>query len=341
LLGEADDRCAQRIEVEGRARVARLASRSWHNPAHRCGRRAHRQSAAPRRRFTATKESEIPVMNVGVLTEATDRSLDAATVARIAESAGIESVYFGEHSHIPASRETPYPGGDGTMPPGYERILDLFVVLTMAAQATSEIRIGTGICQLSQRDPILTAKAVASVDLISNGRLVLITGSSWNIEEMRNHGTDPATRYELVEERALAMREIWAQDEASFHGRFVNFDRIWSWPKPVQDPMPVFIGGNSPGSEERALRVGTGWAPIHAPGMPERVRRYLESAAAEGLPTSVIAVGGELSAQLLDDYANAGAERWIHGIPIFDDEGELNLELERVLAVQAEFTGIP
>ena len=152
------------------------------------------------------------------------------------ESAGLESLLFGEHSHIPASRETPYPGGDGTMPPGYERLLDLFVVLTMAAGATTDLKIGTGICQVVQRDPILTAKAVATVDRVSNGRLVLVTGSSWNIEEMRNHGTDPDTRYELLEERVLAMRAIWAEDEATFHGRFVNFDRIWSWPKPIAGP---------------------------------------------------------------------------------------------------------
>jgi len=278
-------------------------------------------------------------VHIGVITQVTDRSLDATTVARVVEAAGIESLFFGEHSHIPASRETPYPGGDGTMPAGYERTLDLFVVLTQAALATSELRLGTGICQVVQRDPILTAKEVASVDHVSGGRLVFITGSSWNIEEMRNHGTDPATRYELVEERVLAMREIWAKDEASFHGRFVNFDRIWSWPKPLQQPMPVFIGGNSPGSEERALRAGTGWAPIHVDGMIERVVEYLENAAAGGHQTAAIAVGGDLSAQLIEGYTKAGAERWIHGLPILDDEGELERELEQLLAVVAEFSG--
>ena len=278
-------------------------------------------------------------MHIGVLSNSSDWSLDAATMARLVESAGIESLFFGEHSHIPASRETPYPGGDGTMPAGYERTLDLFVVLTMAAAATSDLRVGTGICQLVQRDPILTAKAVASVDHISDGRMVLITGSSWNIEEMRNHGTDPATRHDLVEERVLAMREIWAEDEATFHGRFVNFDRIWSWPKPVQNPMPVFVGGNSPGAEERALRCGTGWAPIHIPGTPERMRAYLENAAAEGLVTSAIGVAGDLSAQIIEDYATAGAERWLHYIPMTASEGDFTGEIERLLAVQAEFSG--
>ena len=174
-------------------------------------------------------------MEIGVLTNCADWSLDAATMAVMAESAGADAIHYGEHSHIPASRETPYPGApSGEMPAGYERTLDLFVVLTMAAAATTTIKLGTGICQIVQRDPIVTAKAVASVDHISGGRMVLVTGSSWNIEEMRNHGTDPATRYDLMEERVRAMREIRANDEATFHGQFVNFDRIWSWPKPVQ-----------------------------------------------------------------------------------------------------------
>src|ERR1700733_843253 len=227
-------------------------------------------------------------MEIGVLTNCADWSLDAATMAVMAESAGFDAIHYGEHSHIPASRETPYPGDPaGTMPAGYERTLDLFVVLTMAAAATTNIKVGTGICQVVQRDPIVTAKAVASVDRISGGRMVLVTGSSWNIEEMRNHGTDPATRYELLEERVLAMREIWRSDEATFHGDFVNFDRIWCWPKPVQNPMPIYIGGNSPGTEERALRAGTGWAPPYSPGMPERVAGYLQRAAADGIETSV------------------------------------------------------
>ena len=156
---------------------------------------------------------------------------------------------------------------------------------------------------------------------------------------MRNHGTDPETRYDLMEERVLAMREIWANDEASFHGKFVNFDRIWSWPKPVQSPMPVWIGGNSEGSEERALRAGTGWAPIHVPGMPDRVRAFTEGAAADGVQTSAIAVGGELSPSLIEEYAEAGAERWVHGIKMTRTEDEFERELEHLVAVRSEFIG--
>lgn len=281
-------------------------------------------------------------MKIGIATSCSDQAVAPATVARLVEEAGFETISLGEHSHIPAARQTPYPGGDGKLPPGYERLLDLSVSLTCAALATESIKLATGIMQIVQRDPIHAAKQVASLDRISNGRMLLITGSSWNIEEMRNHGVEPDTRYELLEERVLAMREIWANDEASFHGRFVDFDRIWSWPKPVQDPMPVLIGGNSEGVEERALRSGTGWAPLASPGMPERIRAYLAKAAADGVRTTVTAVGGgALSAHALEDYAAAGAERYLHAVPIPLQEGELVDGLERVLAVQAELVGTP
>jgi probable F420-dependent oxidoreductase len=279
-------------------------------------------------------------MEIGVLTNTADWSLDAATMAVMTEAAGFDAIHFGEHSHIPASRETPYPGGaNGEMPAGYERTLDLFVALTMAAAATTKIKLGTGICQIVQRDPIVTAKAVASVDHISDGRMVLVTGSSWNIEEMRNHGTDPATRYDLLEERVLAMREIWRSDEATFHGQFVNFDRIWSWPKPIQDPMPVFVGGNSPGAEERAIRAGTGWSPLHVPGIPDRMRAFTEKAAADSVTTSALGVAGPLSAQTIEDYENAGAEAWLHYIPMTASADEFERGLQELAEVHAQFTG--
>jgi probable F420-dependent oxidoreductase len=260
------------------------------------------------------------------------------------EGAGIPLLSFGEHTHIPASRETPYPGGSNggsDLPPGYERSIDLFVTLTIAALATTTLKLGTGILQVVQRDPIITAKAVASIDYISGGRFIPITGSSWNIEEMRNHGTDPATRYELMEERVLAMREIWANDEATFHGQFVNFDRIWSWPKPVQNPMPIYIGGNSPGAEDRALRAGTGWSSLHAEGMPDRVAAYLQRAAAEGVETSVAAVGGPVTPETIQAYAQAGAKYWLFGVPMSKDPGVYESAIEALLAANVEFAGSP
>jgi len=282
-------------------------------------------------------------VEVGISTTVSDWSADAATIARMVEDAGIPLLCFGEHTHIPASRETPYPGGgsvgSGDLPPGYDRSIDLFVTLAVAALATTTLKLGTGILQVVQRDPIITAKAVASIDLLSGGRFIPITGSSWNIEEMRNHGTDPATRYELLEERVLAMREIWANDEATFHGQFVNFDRIWCWPKPVQNPMPIYIGGNSEGAEDRALRAGTGWSSLHVPGMPERVAAYLERAAAEGIETSVAAVGGPLSPELIEAYAQAGAKYWIHGVQMSDDVAAYERAIEALLAANGEFAG--
>ena len=198
----------------------------------------------------------------------------------------LDAIHFGEHSHIPASRETPYPGGD--LPPDYLRTYDLLVALNTAALGTTRLRVSSGIIQVAQREPITTAKALASIDVLSDGRVDLIVGHGWNIEEMRNHGVDIETRYDLVRERMLAMREIWRNDEATFHGDFVNFDRIWSWPKPVQPGgVPLFFGGNSPGSEERALEYGDGWGPIALPDIPERVRAF--RAAGHDMP--VVAFG--------------------------------------------------
>ena len=282
-------------------------------------------------------------MEVGITTTVADWSIDAQTIARMVEEAGIPVLGFGEHTHIPAARETPYPGGSGAekgkLPPGYERTIDLFVTLTQAAMVTTTLKLATGILQVVQRDPIITAKEVASIDHISGGRFIPITGSSWNIGEIRNHGTDPATRYELMEERVLAMREIWAQDEASFHGKFVNFDRIWSWPKPVQQPMPIYIGGNSAGSEDRALRAGTGWAPIHADDVPGRVAAYLERAAAEGIETSVVAVGGPVTPETIDTYARAGAKYWMTGLPMGDDISVYERAIDTLRDATAQFAG--
>jgi probable F420-dependent oxidoreductase len=273
-------------------------------------------------------------MKIGIATSISDQSLPAGTVARLVEEAGFETLSFGEHSHIPAARQTPYPGGDGDLPPGYERLLDLVVSLTCAALATETIRLATGIMQIVQRDPIWAAKSVATLDRVSNGRMLLITGSSWNIEEMRNHGVDPETRYDLVRERMLAMREIWRDDEATFHGDFVNFDRIWSWPKPVQPGgVPLFLGGNSPGSEDRALEYGSGWAPIVMPGVVERVKAFTD---AHDLP--VIPFGVATDPKDVEEYAAAGAHRIVMGLGPAQP-GEIERSLEELRACVATAVG--
>ncbi len=194
-------------------------------------------------------------MEFGIGYFATHDGMDPGAFARLVEQRGHESLFFPEHTHIPASRETPYPAG-GELPRKYFHSYDLFVALSTAAAATSKLRIGSGICLVIERDPITTAKEVASVDRLSGGRLEFGVGAGWNREEMRNHGTDPRVRMAVMAERIEAMKAIWTQDEASYHGEYVNFDRIWSWPKPAQRPHPpVLVGGNGPTVLDRVLRL--------------------------------------------------------------------------------------
>src|SRR5205807_10329517 len=174
-----------------------------------------------------------------------------ADLAVMAEERGFESLFFPEHTHIPASRETPYPAG-GELPPEYSRTYDPFVALTAAAAATERLLVGTGICLVIERDSIVTAKEVASLDRLSGGRFLFGVGAGWNVEEMRNHGTDSSQRFGIMRERIEAMKAIWAEEEASYTGRYVNFERIWSWPKPSQEPHPpILVGGNGPRVLER------------------------------------------------------------------------------------------
>ncbi len=165
----------------------------------------------------------------------TDYSIQPVEFARAAEERGFESLFFPEHTHIPTSRKTPYPGM-GDLPKEYWHAHDPFVALAAAAAVTSRIKLATGICLIIERDPITTAKEVASLDMISGGRFIFGVGAGWNVEEMENHGTAPSSRWKLMRDRVLAMTAIWANDDAEHHGTFVDFDPIWSWPKPVQKP---------------------------------------------------------------------------------------------------------
>jgi probable F420-dependent oxidoreductase len=260
-------------------------------------------------------------VDFGVSYFPTDESIEPAELARMAEERGFESVFVTEHTHIPASRETPYPGGE--LPRDYIRLTDLFVSLTAAALATTRIRVCSGVIQLAQRDPIICAKEAATLDWLSGGRLDLIVGTGWNLEEMRNHGVDPARKYDVVREHMLALKEIWTTDTASFDGEFVSFHEIWSWPKPVQPGgVPLVLGGNSPGSEERAIAYGDGWAPIHAPGIVDRIRAFRAGSA---LPVTAVAVPPEPG--ILEEYVAAGTDRAILWMPsVHAGEAERTLE---------------
>jgi probable F420-dependent oxidoreductase len=192
----------------------------------------------------------------------TDYSISPGDLGWALESRGFESLWAAEHSHIPQSRKSPW-GGGGELPKQYYDVMDPFVTLTAAAAVTKQLKLGTGVCLVNQRDPIQTAKLVASIDQVSNGRFLFGVGNGWNQDEMENHGTAFATRHKLVRERIEAMKAIWTQSKPEYHGEFVNFDPLMTWPKPVQKPHPpVIIGGAFPYAARRAVRYGDGWIPL-------------------------------------------------------------------------------
>ena len=215
----------------------------------------------------------------GVTMFPTDTAIGPVEVARAVEERGLDSLFFPEHTHIPASRATPFPGG-GELPEMYWRAHDPFVALGAAAAATERIRLGTGICLVIERDPITLAKEIASLDTISNGRATIGIGAGWNREEMENHGADYKNRWAVVREKILAMREIWNNEEAEFHGTYVDFDPIWSYPKPIQDNgPPIWIGANSKWVFDRIADYADGWMPIGGlgSGNMERLKEAVEA----------------------------------------------------------------
>ncbi|MGD9987632.1 LLM class F420-dependent oxidoreductase [Pseudonocardia sp.] len=247
-------------------------------------------------------------MKIGIGAFVADGAIRPDVLGRAVEDRGFESLFVTEHSHIPVSRESPFPLG-GPMPDYYARLLNPFVALTAAAVVTSQITLGTGIALMTQRDVIYTAKEVASLDVISRGRVLFGVAPGWNKEQMRNHGTDPSTRGALLDEQLQALRIIWTEDEAEFHGRFVNFDPIWSWPKPVQERLPLYVGGWGPAAAKRVNAYGDGWLHGGAPDA-DAVKAQFEMRAeyAPDAPMSVFGADGDDLA-VLDAYRDGGAER--------------------------------
>ena len=224
-------------------------------------------------------------MKFGIAIFPTSYAMDPAELGRACEERGFESLYFPEHTHIPISRETPFPGG-GELPREYIDIYDPFIALTAVAAATTKLRLGFGVCLVTQRDPIATAKQVASLDVLSGGRVDFGVGAGWNVDEMRNHGVDPDRRFRVQRERVEAMKAIWTEDEAEYHGEFVDFGPIWSWPKPAQDPHPpILIGNHGPTALKRTVRYGDAWMPLGMRGAPKleaEIASLREQAAAAG-----------------------------------------------------------
>lgn len=253
-------------------------------------------------------------MHIGVSMFVTEYTIQPAELARALEERGFESLWLPEHTHIPASRRTPYPIG-GDLPKEYWHAYDPFVGLMAAAAVTERLRIGTGICLLIERDPITTAKEVATLDRLSNGRFLFGIGGGWNAEEMENHGTVYKTRWRLLRERVLAMKEIWTKEEAEFHGEFVNFDKIWAHPKPVQKPHPpIIMGGDGPTTFDRVIEYCDGWLPIafSADKLGARIATLKQRAEAAGRDPK--SIGVTVSAVkpgpgIIEELAQAGAER--------------------------------
>jgi probable F420-dependent oxidoreductase len=256
-------------------------------------------------------------------------------LARLVEDRGQDSLFFAEHTHIPAAEATPFPGG-GPTPHKYTSTYDLFVALTAAAAATSRLRVGSGICLVIERDPIITAKEVASIDHLSGGRMEFGVGAGWNREEMANHGTDPRTRMRRLQESVEAMQAIWTQDEASYEGELVSFDRIWCWPKPQQRPYPkVLVGGHGPTVFDRVLAFGDGWFPNYARENLDRIPELLGRSDRQLLidMMGVPADPGDIQACL-----DAGVRRVLHWLPSAGP-GVVEPALERWERAIAEVTG--
>ena len=254
-------------------------------------------------------------MNFGIIMFVTDYTIGAAEMARAVEERGFDSLWVPEHTHIPVSRQSPYPGG-GELPKEYSHTLDPFVTLAAAAAVTERLLLGTGVCLVVERDPIVLAKEVATLDHISGGRVLFGVGGGWNKEEMQNHGTDPKKRWRVLRERVEAMKTIWANDEAEYHGEFVDFDPIWSWPKPVQKPNPpIVIGGSGPTTFDRVLDYGDHWMPIGARvkrPLAEEIKDLQERAAERGRgPIPVSVFGTRANREAVEELAAAGAERVI------------------------------
>ena len=259
-------------------------------------------------------------MHLGIAMFPTEYAVSPDELASEVEQRGFESIWFPEHTHIPASRRTPWPGG-GDLPREYWHTYDPFIALTAAASATTRLRLGTGICLVIERDPIVTAKEVATLDKLSNGRVIFGIGGGWNAEEMENHGTDYKRRWRVLRERALAMKEIWTKDEAEFHGEFVNFDPIWSFPKPVQKPHPpILMGGDGPTTFERVIEFCDGWMPIglRLVNVEEKIaalRRRAEEADRDPSSISITIFAANADRKALDDLERAGVERAIFYAP--------------------------
>ncbi len=261
-------------------------------------------------------------MKVGVTSFCLDRTIHPVRLAHEAEARGFESLWYPEHSHIPASRRSPWPGSrqDEPLPDDYWRLHDQFNALSMAAAVTTGLRVGTAVTLLGQRDPLWTAKQVASLDHLSGGRFLLGIGFGWNREEQENHGYPWADRRAMIREKVLAMRALWTEDEASFHGRYVDFEPSWALPKPVQQPLPIHLGGGwGPKLFDAICEYGDGWMPISArSSLASRIALLHEACERNGRDPATVSIsvfGATTDPAGLENLAREGVTRAVLTLP--------------------------
>jgi probable F420-dependent oxidoreductase len=268
-------------------------------------------------------------MRIGVFYFPTDYGIDIGELARTLEDRGFESLFVCEHTHIPTSRRSPFPGG-GELPKRYSHTHDPFVALAYAAAVTKRLVLGTGICLVTQHDPIVAAKSVASLDRLSGGRFEFGIGAGWNAEEMENHGTAFDTRFKVMRERVLAMKALWTQEAAEFHGEYVNFDPVWSWPKPIRAPHPpVLLGGETDHTLRRVAEFCDGWFPragrggFDATQALARLARFAEAAKRDPATLTTTVFRAPAEAAALASYRDAGITRALLEVPDLDRDGIL------------------
>ncbi len=254
-------------------------------------------------------------LKFGIAVFPTDYSISVTELAVEAEERGFESLWVTEHTHIPVSRRSPWAGGPN-LPKHYWHTLDPFLALTAAASVTRQLKLGTGVLLLPQHDTFVTAKSVATLDLLSGGRFLFGIGAGWNREEAEDHGVAWEKRWKLMRERVEAMKAIWTQEEAEYHGELVDFEPTWAWPKPVQKPHPpILLGGNGPGTLERVVRYADGWMPNRGDALerlPE-LRRLAEAAGRD--PIGITLYPASIEAAELERLAAAGVERVLYWVP--------------------------
>ena len=259
-------------------------------------------------------------MRVGAFYFPADYGINMAELAKALEDRGFDSLFVPEHTHIPASRKSPFPGG-GELPKRYSHTHDPFVALSFAAAATKKLKLGTGILLVPQHEPIVTAKAIASLDQLSGGRFIFGIGGGWNVEEMENHGATYKTRFAQMREHVLAMKELWTKEEASYDGEFVKFDRVWSWPKPAQKPHPpVILGGETDHTLRRVIEYCDGWFPRPRGGFDvvkgvAHLNQMAEKAGRNPSTITTIVFGAANDAKALESYDKAGIQSALLAIP--------------------------